>query len=44
MARPISYVKGEITEIPELNEDILEIQPDSRWSRLISANVVAHYL
>lgn len=44
ITRLSAYIKGEITEIPELNEKIIEAEPDLRWSRLISANVVAHYL
>jgi hypothetical protein len=43
-ARIEAYINGEILEIPELSEEILEARPDIRWSRLISANVVAHYL
>lgn len=42
--RLISFIDGDVTEIPELEEQILDVQPSSRWSRLISANVIAHIL
>ena len=42
--RLIAYLNGDIAEIPELKEEIIEAQPCTRWSRLVSANIIAHIL
>ncbi len=43
-SRLSAYVKGEIKEIPELAEEIIDAKTNLSWSRLFSANVVSHIL
>lgn len=44
MRRLVSYTDGEITKIPELEEEILDIQPNGRWRDIVSPNVIAQNL
>lgn len=42
--RLLQFAKGEIGCIPELEEEIIDAKCEIHWSRMISPNVITHYL
>lgn len=42
--RLLEYINGDVNEIPELAERILEAEPGIHWSRISTPNVVTHSL